>query len=322
MRFRRAGIRLIQISGCGFPYEISFAEACPEKEFLVPNQRVGSMFVICLMAAFLTLLAGPSFAQEEEEVPQQNWSNSTDLSWVLVKGNADTNTFQVRNVYKYKWTNSELSWEAGILRAGSSDDLYAVGTEENFEVIEPEPTLDNNRLYSKLRFMRTINDHFFWYVSGDSSRDEPSSINSQIIGSGGVGNTWIEREGLVFRTAYGANYTNEDLDLEGVSNFAGYRLFYQLEAGVAESTKIESELTFDGSFEVGNDIRLDSLNSVTVAITDTVALKASLRLLYRNIPALEDIDLEDPDFGIVIGEVIVPKEKLDSTFATSLVINF
>ena len=43
---------------------------------------------------------------------------------------------------------------------------------------------------------------------------------------------------------------------------------------------------------------------------------------YRNIPALEDIDLEDPDSGVVIGEVIVPNEKLDSTFSTSLVINF
>ena len=63
-------------------------------------------------------------------------------------------------------------------------------------------------------------------------------------------------------------------------------------------------------------------NGVTVAITDTVALKASLRLLFRNIPALAEIDLEDPEFGIVIGKVVIPNEKLDSTFSTSLVINF
>jgi putative salt-induced outer membrane protein YdiY len=293
-----------------------------EEESLVSNERFGSVLTVCLMAAFLTLLAGPAFAQEEEEAPQRNWSNSTDLSWVLVKGNADTNTFQVRNVYKYKWTKSEITWEAGILRAGSRDDIYAVGSEEDFEVVDPAVELDNNRMYSKLRFMRTLNDRFFWYVSSDNARDEPTSINSQFIASLGVGNTWAERERLVFRTTYGANYTKEDLDLEGANDFAGYRFFYRLESGITESTKIESELTFDGSFEVGNDIRLDSLNGVTVSITDTIALKASLRLLYRNIPALEDIDLEDPDFGIVIGEVIVPKEKLDSIFATSLVINF
>ncbi len=288
----------------------------------MPDRRIGSLFVVCLMAAFLTLLAGPGFAQEEEEAPARNWSNSTELSWVMTTGNSNTNTFQVRNVYKYEWTESELTWEAGVLRAGSRDDRYAVGTEEDFEVIEPEADLDNNRLYSKLRYMRTISDRFFWYGSYDTYRDEPTNVNRQLIGSGGVGNTWVERNRLVFRTTYGANYTNEDLDLEGVSNFAGYRLFYRLEAGVAASTKIESELTFDGSFVTGNDIRLDSLNGITVSITDTVALKASLRLLYRNVPALEDIDLKDPESGIVIGKVIVSKEKLDSTFATSLVISF
>jgi putative salt-induced outer membrane protein YdiY len=274
------------------------------------------------MAVFLTLFASPAIAQEEEEAPQRNWSNETDLSWVLVKGNADTNTFSVRNLYKYNWTNSELSWEAGVLRAGSRDDRYAVGTEADFEVLEPEVELDNNRIYSKIRYMRSINDRVFWYAAWDATRDEPTNVNRQFIGSGGVGNTWADSDQLVFRTAYGVNYTHEDLDLEGVNNFAGYRLMYRLEAGLTESTALESELTFDGSFEVGDDIRLDSFNGVTVAITNAIALKASLRLLFRNLPALEDIDLEDPDTGAVIGAVIIFKERLDSSFATSLVISF
>jgi hypothetical protein len=197
-----------------------------------------------------------------------------------------------------------------------------VGTPDDFEVIEPDPELDNNRLYSKLRFNRQINERFFWYTSFDSARDEPTSINRQLIASAGVGNLWYDRDGLMFRTSYGANYTNEELDLEGQNNFGGYRLFYRLEAGVTEGTNIESELTFDGSFETADDLRLDALNGVSVAVTDTIALKASLRLSYRNIPALEDIDLELPFGGIVIGEVVVPKKKLDSTFATSLVLNF
>lgn len=288
----------------------------------MPNLRAGTTCVVCLMAVFLTLFASPAIAQEEEEAPQRNWSNETDLSWVLVKGNADTNTFSVRNLYKYNWTNAELSWEAGVLRAGSRDDRYAVGTEADFEVIEPEVELDNNRIYSKIRYMRSINDRVFWYGAWDATRDEPTNVNRQFIGSGGVGNTWADSDQLVFRTTYGVNYTHEDLDIEGVNNFAGYRLMYRLEAGLTESTALESELTFDGSFEVGDDIRLDSFNGVTVAITNTIALKASLRLLFRNLPALEDIDLEDPDTGAVIGAVIIPKERLDSSFATSLVISF
>ncbi len=95
MTLRRDGINSILVFGRGFPYNTSFCQACPEEEFHVPDQRIRSMSVICFLAAFLTLLAGPSFAQEEEEAPQRNWSNSTELSWVLVKGNADTNTFLI-----------------------------------------------------------------------------------------------------------------------------------------------------------------------------------------------------------------------------------
>jgi hypothetical protein len=292
-----------------------------QQEPSVFAQGSRSFAIFYLVTVLCLVFSRPAFGQEEE-APPRNWSNSTELSWVATSGNSNTYSFSVRNLYKYTWDKSELTWEAGALRAASADDWYAVGTPGDFEVIEPDPELDNNRLYSKLRFSRRLNERFFWYVSYDSARDEPTSINRQLIASGGVGNLWYDREGLMLRTTYGANYTNEELDLEGASNFGGYRLFYRLEAGVTEGTGIESELTFDGSFETADDLRLDALNGVSVAISDTIALKASVRLNYRNIPALEDIDLELPIGGIVIGEVVVPKKKLDSTLATSLVISF
>ncbi len=239
----------------------------------------------------------------------------------MSSGNADTSSLGLRNVYEYEWRTSSFYFESGWVRAASGDDRFAVGTADDFEVITPPVELDNNRLYSKLRYQREFNQRLYWYGSWDSARDEPSNINRQFILSGGVGNHWIVGDELAFRTNYGLSYTLEDLDLEGENDFAGYRLFYALSALVIESTRIDSELTFDGSFETGGDIRTDWYNAVTVSITDTVALKAGLRLLYRNLPALEGIDLEGDD-GLVIGEVIIPKEKLDTRFSTSLVINF
>jgi hypothetical protein len=47
-----------------------------------------------------------------------------------------------------------------------------------------------------------------------------------------------------------------------------------------------------------------------------------LRLLFRNLPALDDIDLLDPNSGAVVGTVFVPKERLDTAVSMSLVINF
>ena len=278
--------------------------------------------VVFLAASSVALLVEPALGQATEGAPERNWSNTSQLSWVMSKGNSNSNNFSVRNVYKYKWARAELYWEAGVLRATSVDDRFAIGTENDFEIVTPEADVDHSRWYSKVRYLRELNDRFFWYVSYDGSRDEPANINRQLISSGGVGNTWYDREGFLFRTAYGLNYTNEDLDLEGASNFAAYRLFYHLEAGASEGTMFESELTFDGSFDAAADLRVDSLNSVSVAFNDALALQASLRLLYRNIPAFDDIDLQDPESGAAIGKVIVPKKKLDTNVSMSLVINF
>ncbi len=60
---------------------------------------------------------------------------------------------------------------------------------------------------------------------------------------------------------------------------------------------------------------------MTVQLSKKLALKASLRLLYRNLPPLELIDLFDSG-GTMIGQVLVEKDDLDSIFATSLVVNF
>lgn len=281
------------------------------------------LFVGVLMASAAVLIpVGHACGQDTEDDSERNWSNSSQLSWVVSTGNSDSNSFSVRNVYEYEWTRAEFYWEAGVLRASSANDTFATGTEDDFEVVTPAPKIDHNRWFSKVRYFRVLKDRFFWYVSYDSSRDPPSNVNIQLIGSGGVGTDWYDREGLVFRTAYGLNYTSEDLDLEGANNFGGYRLFYRLEVGASESTTLVSELTFDGSFETADDLRVDSLNSASVSISDALALKASLRLLYRNIPALDDIDLRDPESGVVVGEVVVPKQKLDTTLSMSLVINF
>jgi hypothetical protein len=131
-------------------------------------------------------------------------------------------------------------------------------------------------------------------------RDEPANINRQFVLAAGLGTTWVKSDRLTFRTAYGISYTDEDLVIEGGNRFAGYRLFYGLKSPVTPSTTIESELTADGSFDTGDDIRTDWLNGVNVALNSRMALKSSLRVLFRNLPALETLDLLTPG-GVPVG---------------------
>lgn len=287
--------------------------------------RLGRHLVTTAAVVLAVMAGGSALAQEqEEEEISRAWTNDTELSLVVASGNSQANTLGFRNVYEYRWTGANLTWETGWVRAASRDgDRVAVARPGDLvEIVEPTIEIDSQRFYSKLGFRQEIDGRHYWFTNFDSARDEPSNIRRQFIGAGGFGTQWADRDGLRFRTEYGISVTREDLDLEGESSFGGYRLAYALNGGVTSSLTTDSELTFDGSFEEQDDVRTDWLNGVSVSISDQIALRSSVRLLFRNIPALEALALVTPVVGVVIGTVEVPKKQLDATFTTSLVITF
>ena len=285
------------------------------------HSRPSTAFVFAFL--FNVIAAGIAAAQTPPPPePKLGPANSTELGVVIATGNARSTSVGLRNVYSYRWPNALLRWESGWLRATSRDgDRFAVETASGFNVIEPETEVDSHRLFSKLHYQRQLSPRHDWFADFDAVRDEPSNINRQFVLAGGVGTTWTKTDRLTFRTAYGISYTDEDLEVEGAKRFGGYRLFYGLKALLAATTTAESELTFDGSFDTGDDIRTDWLNGISVAINSRMALKASVRMLFRNLPALEALELRTPG-GAAVGTVNVEKRKVDTNLTTSLVITF
>ena len=273
-----------------------------------------------LMAAVVG--AGGSARAQAPAESKLGASNSTELGLVVTTGNSRSTSVGFRNVYLYRWTDAELGWETGWLRAASRDgDRFAVVRDAAFDVVDPGTTMDSSRLFSKLRYQHQLSPRHDWFSNFDAVRDKPANINRQFVLAAGLGTTWVRSDRLTFRTGYGISYTDEDLEIEGGNRFAGYRLFYGLKAPVTANATIESELTADGSLDTGDDIRTDWLNGVNVALNSRMALKSSLRMLFRNLPALETLDLLTPG-GVRVGFVEVPKENVDLGFTTSLVITF
>jgi putative salt-induced outer membrane protein YdiY len=273
------------------------------------------------LAIFLanSICAPPALAQDS--VAERVWSNSTELGWVFTYGNATTNSFNLRNVFEYEWLDADLNLEFGILRAASGDERFALGTEEAFEIIEPPVEPDTERMYATARYLRNVSDRFFWYGRFDVERDQPADITFRLTPAGGAGNNWETLENIELRTGYGFGYSAGSMTFDGSSNYFGYQLFYEFDMKVNDNTDIDSSMTLDGSIMSPSNYRFHWANGIGVAINERIALKASLRLVYRNDPAQEEIDLEDLS-GAVLGNVIVSKKKLDSGFTTSLVINF
>ena len=224
-------------------------------------------------------------------------------------------------MFEYAWVDADLNLEFGILRADSGDERFALGTEEAFEIIEPSVEPDTDRIYAKARYLRNVSDRFFWYGRFDVERDQPADITFRLTPAGGAGNNWETPENIELRTGYGFGYSAGSMTFDGSSNYFGYQLFYEFDMKVNDNTDIDSSMTLDGSIMSPSNYRFHWANGIGVAINERIALKASLRLVYRNDPAQEEIDLEDLS-GAVLGNVIVSKKKLDSGFTTSLVINF
>jgi hypothetical protein len=281
-----------------------------------------SLLFVASMATAATTSAQTQPLQQQPTQAELGSSNSSELGVVIATGNARSTSVGFRNVYTYRWANAELGWEGGWLRAASRDgDRYAVETASGFDVAEPDTAIDSQRLFSKLRYQRQFTPRTDWFANFDAVRDEPSNIEQQFVLAGGLGTTWRKTDRLTFRTAYGLSFSAEDLVIEGANQFAGYRLAYGLKVPLAATSAVESELTADGSFETADDIRADWLNGVSVAINANVGLKSSVRVLFRNLPALESLDLRTPA-GAVVGTVDVVKEKIDTNLTTSLVITF
>jgi hypothetical protein len=57
------------------------------------------LVTVSLVAASVAIPVEPALAQATEDAAARNWSNASQLSWVMSTGNSNINNFSLRNVY-------------------------------------------------------------------------------------------------------------------------------------------------------------------------------------------------------------------------------
>lgn len=287
---------------------------------------MGAAAVIAIVTPWLT--ATPAFAEDPVE-KKLGWFDSAELSFVSSSGNSKSTTLGFRNETRRVWSDAEFIAEVGSVYSRSRpSERFGVGAagEGNYSVEEGPSETDTNRLYGKAGYGRDLNPFLFWNVAGDVVSDEPAGIDYRYTVGAGLGNNWVRGERVKFRTTYNITYTNENFTNGDSQDFPGFRLAYNYENKLTPTTLFESNLVFDDSFDDVADHRTDWYNGVSVSMTQLIALKVGYRILYRNIPPLEDITIYDanPYDGTAteVGTAQVEKENLDTNFTTSLVFNF
>ena len=285
-----------------------------------------------LLLAVGCLLVAPAATLAQDEAEKDEWghSNVTDLSLVITDGNSSTETFGFKNRFRYNWDRARYTFRIDAVRSNTADDPIAVlreGSDTEYDVLTFDKTLDVENYYVENRYDRSIAERLFWNVGLTWDRNKDAGILSRWIAFAGIGNIWWDRDDLKFNTTYGLSYTSreeEDGDPTKDDTFPGFRFNWEYLNQWGKVTTFESGWTFNYNFSNSTDWNSDMTNSIRVDINSRLALRVSLRWLYNNLPALQDIDLFFRDEnGNLIGlptDVQEPKEKLDTIFSTSLVV--
>lgn len=265
-----------------------------------------------------------------KEKPPKHWSNSTELGYVQVTGNSDSNTGTFKNTLTWKSGKSSTKFKVEALRTESADsDSFAVGTSQaDFTLVENnEKDVSAENAHVEFAYNWILSERLFWETGGSWSRNRFKGINDRFVVGGGIGNQWFDTEKVVFRSDYAltATFENDVIDDPETDDFfPGVRLATAFTWNFKKDVNYRNETKFFGNFKEASDWRLIMTNSLSVTVNQHTKLKVSLQWLYDNDPNLEEIELfaTSPPVSPPIGEVLVPLDELDTIFTTALVFDF
>jgi len=277
---------------------------------------------------FLAVLAlGPAtgIGQEVEKPGLLGpWKATAELSYVATGGNTATSAFSLGTTFVRKWEKDILTFKAYALR--SNNTMFtrrAVGTEEDFEIIEQavKALVAENYLLSG-QYERRISKKLLGQAGLIWDRNRFAGVAGRVMFTAGLGYTLLEAERTKIKADAGLTYTRREyVGLEATS-FAGFRFNLFGEQKLSDSSSFTSQFVFDDNLKNTRDWRYDWTNSFTAAVSKSLALKVSLRMFYTRVPALQSLPLYDPA-GLPTGLFVnVPLKSLDTFLTTSLVINF
>ena len=280
---------------------------------------------ILLTAACAVVAGAPVFApallyaQDERE---PGWYDQAEVSLVRTSGNTRSSTFGVKNRLERLFPTSRLTLDAGGIRVETgTTERVAIGTPDEFELVEQtdsRPTAEN--YFAALRYDRNISERSYAYASGGWVRNRFAGVDNRWTGAAGLGWKLIDSERTAFRADLAATATSEEPVFGESDSFAGLRLTWEIGHRLTETTKLASVLVVDENLSETEDLRAEFDNSIAVDISGSLALKAGLKLLFDNLPAVQEVALLSAPDAPPTSTVLAPLDELDTQMTVALII--
>jgi putative salt-induced outer membrane protein YdiY len=276
-----------------------------------------------LAALVLFLLAVSTARPASAQDAGFAWENATELSFVSTAGNASSTTLGVKASLTGTGAPNTIKLEVGGIRASSTiTTRRAVGTSGAFTLSETEATEPTAASYfARGRYDRAFAGAFAFGGAG-WDRNTFAGIENRFSFVSGLGRTWIEGESGRFKTDVGGTYTiqKDVAPVPGADDaFFGFRASVDVTRRLTSTADFASVLIADQNLEATSDFRADWINSIAVSISEGLALKTSLQLLYDAEPANLAVPLFDIG-GTQTGTVSTRGDEIDSVATLTLVI--
>ena len=157
----------------------------------------------------------------------------------------------------------------------------------------------------------------FWYARGDWYKNRFAGISSRLSGGGGVGYRFVETPSTLFVGELGFALTNESLTNDTAETFVDIRGALEGRFKITDTTDFNFLVSAADNLQNTKNLRVKFDAAVSVAVSNTLALRVGYLLDYRN----------DPVVQIIEGAGGVPpvhytRNKSDSMFLVSLVVKF
>jgi putative salt-induced outer membrane protein YdiY len=254
-----------------------------------------------------------------------DWENAAELSFVSTGGNASSTTFGVKASVTGTGDQSTFKLELGGIRASSDiKTRRATGTPGSFTITETtDSKLTAASYFARARYDRAF-DGVFAFGGAGWDRNTFAGVENRYQVVAGLGRMWIDGESGRLKTDVGGTYTiQRDVSPRPGADdeFFGFRASVEARRRLTATADYTSTVIADQNLEASEDLRGDWINSVTLTISEGLALKTSLQLLYDAQPANVPVPLFDTG-GAPVGTVSARGEEIDRVATLTLVVRF
>jgi len=239
-----------------------------------------------LVFGLIVMAAVIGGAEDVASAPDKLWDSSAGLSFLSTSGNSETETFGL----DFKAIRKPTPW--GLEFTGS------------FNRAESNSTLTAERYFGGLRGTRELSEKWTLFAGLSGEKDEFAGFDLRSIVEAGATYKAVDSAKYFLSFDGALSYTDEDRlepvpDESFMSGLAAMHFIWKF----SPTASLSQDLSYFPNFDTSSDWRAESVTALQAAMTDSLAVRLSYEMRYRNEP---------------IGDA----DDLDTTTKASLVLNF